>query len=98
MNELSIRIKIGEREYPMRVKAEEEELLRRAGKLVNERIKHYRERYGITDPQDLLAMVAFDGLVERLRQQDNVSGDTADLAGRLEALDIVVGEALEGGK
>ena len=39
MAELSIKIRIGNREYPMKVKAEDEERIRRAGKLLNEKNK-----------------------------------------------------------
>ena len=70
MDELSIRIKIAEREYPMKVKRTEEERMRVAGKLVNEKIKHYREKFGIDDKQDLLAMVAFDSLVEKMASEE----------------------------
>ena len=41
MAELSIKIRIGNREYPMRVKAEDEERIRKAGKLLNEKIKTF---------------------------------------------------------
>ena len=67
MADLSIKLKIGNREYPMKVKAEDEEMIRLAGKTINERIKSYRSRFGIDDSQDLLAMVAFDCLVEKMR-------------------------------
>ena len=69
MGELSIKIKIGEREYPMRVSASEEERIRMAGKLINEKMKTFRETFGIDDRQDLLAMVAFDSMVERLKAE-----------------------------
>ena len=51
----------------MRVLPSEEERLRLAGRLVNERYKFYRDQFGIDDKQDLLAMVAFDCLVEKLK-------------------------------
>jgi hypothetical protein len=35
-----------------------------AGKLINDKIKRYREEFGLDDRQDLLAMVAFDSMVE----------------------------------
>ena len=38
MEELSIKIKIGDREYPMKVDAEDEERIRLAGKKINEKI------------------------------------------------------------
>ena len=66
MRELSIKIKIADREYPMTVKAGRGRKSReRAGKLINERLKSYREKFGIDDKQDLLSMVAFDAIVDR---------------------------------
>ena len=69
MNKLSIKIKIADREYPMKVEPEEEERIRKAGKIVNEKIKLFKSQFGIDDKQDLLAMVAFDALVERLKTE-----------------------------
>lgn len=66
MEELSIRIKIADREYPMKVKPQDEEKVRQAGRLINERIAAYKNQFGIEDKQDLLAMVAFDSLVEKM--------------------------------
>lgn len=71
MEDLSIRIKIAEREYPMKVKRHEEEKVRAAGKLINEKLKYYREQFGIDDKQDLLAMVAFDCLVQKQASEDD---------------------------
>ncbi len=70
MAELSIKIKIGNREYPMRVKAEDEAMIRQAGKKINEQIKVYQDQFGIDDKQDLLAMVAFDCVVDKFRTQE----------------------------
>ena len=67
MTELSIKIKIGNREYPMKVAPEEEATIRQAGKQINERIRTYQEQFGIDDRQDLLAMVAIDCYVEKLQ-------------------------------
>ena len=70
MDELSIKIKIADREYPMKVKRMDEERVRMAGKLINEKIKSYREQYGIEEKQDLLAMVAFDCLVDKMAAEE----------------------------
>ncbi len=66
MEELSVRIKIADREYPMKVSLEDEAQVRQAGKLINDKIKTYRDQFGIDDKQDLLAMVAFDCLMEQM--------------------------------
>lgn len=75
MDELSLRLKIADREYPMKVKSEEEERVRKAAKIVNERIKAFRNQFGIDDKQDLLAMVAFDGMIKYLKEQENHQGN-----------------------
>lgn len=76
MDTLSIKIKIGDREYPMKVKVEDEAKIRRAGKLINEKLKKYREEFGLDDRQDLLAMVAFDCMVETMELNEMSSEDS----------------------
>ena len=86
---LSIKIKIGDREYPMKVKPEEEQRVRNASKQINEKLKTYREQFGIDDKEDLLAMVAFDCLVSKMKTEEQTSaidGTTADQLDRLENL------------
>lgn len=77
METLSIRLKIGDREYPMKVKVEDEAKIRHAGKLINDKIKRYREEFGLDDRQDLLAMVAFDSMVESM-DQDMVNSEDSE--------------------
>ncbi|MFA0962631.1 cell division protein ZapA [Roseivirga sp. BDSF3-8] len=94
MSDLSIKIKICDREYPMRVSAEKEEKVRQAGKALHEKIKHYRERFGIDDKQDLLAMVAFDCLVEKLECESGQTGDVDFLLRKLNQLNGLASKAL----
>lgn len=76
MDTLSIKIKIGDRDYPMKVKVEDEARIRRAGKLINDKLKRYREEFGLDDRQDLLAMVAFDCMVETMELNEMSSEDS----------------------
>jgi cell division protein ZapA len=62
----------------MKVKAEDEAKIRHAGKLINDKIKRYREEFGLDDRQDLLAMVAFDSMVESMNQ-DSVNSEDSQL-------------------
>lgn len=57
-DELSINITIADRRYPMRIKRNDEEKIRKAAKIINERILQYQERYNGKDNQDFLAMSA----------------------------------------
>jgi cell division protein ZapA (FtsZ GTPase activity inhibitor) len=49
MGEISIKINIADRVYPLKVNMEEEEIIRRAAKLINDRIKEYQENYAVRD-------------------------------------------------
>jgi cell division protein ZapA len=48
MEELSIKIRIAEREYPMKVKRDDEERVRTASRLINEKLKSYKDQFGLT--------------------------------------------------
>lgn len=94
MDELSIKIKIADREYPMKVKPEDEERVRNAGKNINERIRSYRERFGIDDKQDLLAMVAFDCLVDKMQVEEKQFDTDESVVEKIDYLNNIIGQAL----
>lgn len=86
MTELSIKLKIADREYPMRVSPEEEEVLRLAGRHLNERLKLFKEQFGVADKQDLLAMVAIEATTEHIKNARNSTQIDTSLTDRLEKL------------
>jgi cell division protein ZapA len=94
MEKLSIKVKIADREYPMKVDAKDEENIRKAGKIINERLRSYRERFGIDDKQDLLAMVAFDSTVEKLKVEGETHQMDDTIEHRIEKLNQLISEAL----
>ena len=94
MDELSVKIKIADREYPMKVKRMEEEKVRAAGKLINEKIKRYREQFGLDDKQDLLAMVAFDCLVDKVAEEESLQVIDDTVAEKVNYLNQLVSQAL----
>ncbi len=94
MAELSIKLRIGNREYPMRVKAEDEERIRRAGKILNDKVKKYREQFGIDDNQDLLAMVAFDCLIEKMKNEEQAGSVDEVSTQQLARLNQLISNAL----
>ena len=94
MEELSIKIKIAEREYPMKVKRDEEEKVRAAGKLINEKLKNYKEQFGIDDKQDLLAMVAFDFVVQKQTSEEDHREIDQTLFEKVSHLNQMVSQAI----
>lgn len=57
MDELTITVNIADRPYRLKIKREEEEVIRRAVKEIDQRIKEYSEHFAFNDKQDLMAMV-----------------------------------------
>lgn len=60
MNEVSIRIELAGRAYPLTVHPGEEANIRAAAKEINESIARLKAHYPMTDKQDLLAMAALE--------------------------------------
>ncbi|MBL7851813.1 MAG: cell division protein ZapA [Cyclobacteriaceae bacterium] len=94
MDELSIKIKIADREYPMKVKRNEEERVRAAGKVINEKLKSYREQFGLDDKQDLLAMTAFDSVVEKMAAEESDNGVDQSVVDKINHLNQLVSQAI----
>jgi cell division protein ZapA len=95
MSELSIKIKIADREYPMKVDAEDEEQIRLAGKKINEKIKLYRDQFGIDDKQDLLAMVAFDSLYEKIETEVSSASSGESAIDKINYLSRLISEVTD---
>lgn len=58
--EISIKVNICDRFYPLRIKTSEEEGVRKAAKTINERAKYYIQNFSVQDKQDALSMVALE--------------------------------------
>ena len=94
MDKLSIKIKISDREYPMRVDPEDEELIRRAGKVINERVKSYQAKFGIDDKQDLLAMVAFDSTVDKMKAEGEINSSDDSVVEKVSYLNKLISQSI----
>lgn len=94
MEELSIRIKIGDRDYPMKVKAADEEKVRAASQQINDMLKSYRDKFGIDDKQDLLAMVAFDSLVEKMTTEEGHQEVDQNVFNKVNQLNYLVSQSI----
>ncbi len=94
MGNLSIKIKIADREYPIKAPASEEAKLRNAGKAINDKLRLYRAQFGIDDKQDLLAMVAIDCMVEKLQAEEDKVGVDTVLSDKINHLDNLLSSIL----
>lgn len=94
MGNLSIKIKIADREYPIKAPASEEAKLRNAGKAINDKLRQYRAQFGIDDKQDLLAMVAIDCMVEKIQADEDKVGVNSVITDKMDHLDHLLSSAL----
>lgn len=65
-NEISIKVTIGDRQYPLTINAGEEEYIRNAAKMINDKAKFYLENFAVKDKQDSIALAALDFTAEML--------------------------------
>jgi len=82
----TIKIIIAEREYPFKINnEEEEERIRKAGRLINDRLIQYKQRFSDKDPQDLLAFTALQFAVKTIELDTKAS--STEQADKLRQLD-----------
>ena len=74
MSDLSIQLNIAGRTYPLNIKREDEEGLRKAAKEIQEHIIKLKQSYAVKDSQDLLAMTLLE-YASRLAAKTKEEGD-----------------------
>lgn len=94
MEDLSIKIQVAERIYPLTVKAEQEEIMRRAEKLINDRMKVYESNYSVKNKQDLLAMCALEFAVRSLELETKRTLMDENTATQLEEMEKFLSQYL----
>lgn len=70
-----IKLQIAGRFYPLIIDRKDEEKVRNAARIINEKVGQYQQRYGDKDGQDFLAMAAFQ-FVLKLNEIEEKANDT----------------------
>jgi cell division protein ZapA (FtsZ GTPase activity inhibitor) len=92
MGEISIKINIADRVYPLKINVEEEEIVRRAAKLINDRIKELQEKYAVKDKQDLLSMCVLHYATSTIQAEKKASNEDTDVAEKVYSLDSLLSD------
>lgn len=95
MEEFSINISIADRPYRLSVKRSDEEAVREAAKIINDRIKDYAQAYAFNDKQDLLAMAALQYTLSAVRFEREVAYRENSLEQKLIEIDSVLTSHLD---
>lgn len=83
-DKLSIRVNVADRYYPLKIDRDDEEKIRRAAKIINEKVLQYKQKYTDKDLQDFLAMVALQYVIKFVEQEG--SSDMSPLLQELKSL------------
>ena len=75
MSELSIKVVIGGRTYPLTINREDEEKIRKSVSEIENNIKNLKENYAVNDMQDLLAMKTLEYANDSVTRNNSVEID-----------------------
>ena len=90
----SIKVQIAERFYPLKIKRQDEEKIRQAARLINDKVLQYKQRYTDKDTQDFMAMAALQFVINLIdcEQQQNVVSLEEELGSLSSELDELLKE------
>ncbi|MDP5045486.1 MAG: cell division protein ZapA [Leeuwenhoekiella sp.] len=87
---LKIKLSIADRVYPLTIKPQQEEGLRKAAKEIEEMIKKFEQSYAVRDKQDVLAMCALQFASKTIQRDIEGSGESAEAIQQLRDLELLV--------
>ncbi|MCG8411261.1 MAG: cell division protein ZapA [Bacteroidales bacterium] len=90
---LSIRVNVADRYYPLKIDRKDEEKIRKAAKMINEKVLQYKQRYSDKDTQDFLAMAALQYVIKVI--ESNMNLETSNVIEELKELNNEIDEFLK---
>ena len=71
-DKFTIRVNVADRYYPLKIDRSDEEKIRKAAKLINEKVAQYKGRYTDRDKdfQDFLAMAALQFVIKLIESEN----------------------------
>jgi cell division protein ZapA (FtsZ GTPase activity inhibitor) len=93
-DKLSIKVNVADRYYPLKIERRDEEKIRKAARLINEKVLQYKQRYLDKDVQDFLAMAALQYVTRIIEMEDKT--DISPLEQKLQELSEELEEYLKG--
>jgi cell division protein ZapA len=92
-DKLSININIADRIYPLRIDRKEEENIRKAAKIINDKVVQYKQRYPSKDIQDCLAMATLQFVIQKFDNEKQI--EYSPIVEELERMNDFLAEFLE---
>jgi len=93
--QLSIKVSIAGRIYPLTIERSEEENVRKAVKNINDKVTDYEKNFNIKDRQDLLAMSSLHFATHATEIHHNTGKEEKAVLEKLEKIEKSVSAALK---
>ena len=90
MDEITINITLLDRPFRLAVARADEERVRKAASLINERVKFYAKHYAYKDAQDLLSMTALQFATSVVKMESELSFKDQNLERKLNELNALL--------
>lgn len=88
---ISINVTIGDRIYPLKVRSEDESLVRQAEQLINHKYNEFQLRFSGQEKLDYLAMSSLMNMVDLMKDHRDATTDSDQLRQKLsEATQLVM--------
>ena len=87
MDKLKIKVSIAGRVYPLTIKREEEENIRKAAAKIEAIVKQFESNYAVKDKQDLLAMCALQLSSKVEVEEGKTLVDTSSLDNQIDSIE-----------
>lgn len=94
MDKLKIKVSIAGRIYPLTIKRNEEESIRKAARKIEAIVKQFESNYAVKDKQDLLAMCALQLSTKLENDKGKSLIDTSVVDDKLEVLESEISAML----
>jgi cell division protein ZapA len=90
---LSIRVNVADRFYPLKIDRSQEEVIRKAAKMINEKVLQYKQRYKDKDTQDFLAMASLQYVIKVIEAENKT--DVSPVLEEIKAMEQELREFLD---
>ncbi|MBN2595275.1 cell division protein ZapA [Labilibaculum sp. A4] len=90
---LSIRVNVADRFYPLKIDRNQEEVIRKAAKMINEKVLQYKQRYKDKDTQDFLAMASLQYVIKVIEAENKT--DVSPVLEEVKAMEQELREFLD---
>jgi cell division protein ZapA (FtsZ GTPase activity inhibitor) len=83
VEEISIKVNIADRHYPLKVRADQEENVRKAARLINDKVKSFFDSFSVNDKQDALSMCALELATDLILNQDKNQSENSGISQKI---------------